>query len=141
MGKLAERMNMLEKDCFKTLMAFLPEGTFSAMGTFTGATDAEIVPGLDTKAVMNLAVNTLAFCEEASEALDKIEVLEEKLDEVLARQAKLEKLFTVLVGQSKNGFDELDTRLDGLEEAVRELVDDKTLPKRTTKKVEKEKEE
>ena len=138
MGKLSERMNGLEKDCFKMLLAFLPEGSFSAIGTFTGASDAEIVPGLDTKAVMNLAVNTLAFCEESAEALDKIEELEEKLDDVLAHQAKLHKLFTILVGQNKNGFNELDTRLDGLEEAVRELVDDKTLPKRTTKKVEKE---
>ena len=138
MGKLAERLNMLEKDCLKTLMAFLPEGSFSSIGTFTGATNEEIVPGLDTKAVMNLAVNTLAFCEESAEALDKIEELEEKLDDVLAHQAKLHKLFTILVGQSKNGFRELDTRLDGLEEAVRELADDNTLPKRATKKVEKE---
>lgn len=138
MGKLAERMNMLEKDCFKTLMAFLPEGTFSAMGTFTGATDAEIVPGLDTKAVMNMAVNTLALCEEASEALDKIEDLEETLASVLEEQEKIKKMLTILVGQNKNGFNELDTRLDGLEEAVRELADDKTLPKRVTKKIEKE---
>lgn len=134
MGRLAERMNGLEKDCFKTLMAFLPEGSFSAMGTFTGASDAEIVPGLDTKAVMNLAVNTLAYCEEASESLDKIEELDEKLDSVLEEQAKLEKLLTILVGQNKTEFNELGTRFDGLEEAVRELADDKTLPKRTTKK-------
>ena len=138
MGKLSERMNMLEKDAFKTLMAFLPEGSFSAIGTFTGAANEEIVPGLDTKAVMNMAVNTLAFCEESAEALDKIEELGEKLDDVLERQAKLEKLLTILVGQNKTEFTELGTRFDGLEEAVRELADDKTLPKRATKKVEKE---
>lgn len=138
MGKLSERMNMLEKDCFKTLMAFLPEGAFSGIGTLTGATNEEIVPGLDTKAVMNLAVNTLAFCEESAEALDNIEELEDKLDDVLARQAKLEKLLTILVGQNKTEFNELGTRFDGLEESVRELVDDKTLPKRRATKKEEE---
>lgn len=134
MGRISERMNMLEKDCFKTLMAFLPEGTFSSMGTFTGASDAEIVPGLDTKAVMNLAVNTLAFCEEASEALDKIEELDDKLDSIMEEQEKIKKMLTILVGQNKTEFTELGTRFDGLEEAVRELADDKTLPKRATKK-------
>lgn len=127
MGKISERMNMLEKDCFKTLMAFLPEGTFSSMGTFTGASDAEIVPGLDTKSVMNMAVNILAICEEASEALDKIEELEKKLD-------KMMEVLTILVGQNKNEFTELGTRFDGLEESVRSSA------KKTTKEKKEEKE-
>ena len=128
MGRISERMNQLEKDVMKTVMDFLPSGAFSTLGAM--GTDEDKM----TKAATDIAVSTLAYCEEASESLDKIEELEEKLDDVLAHQAKLEKLFTVLVGQNKNGFGELDTRFDGLEEAVRELADDKTLPKRTTKK-------
>ena len=140
MGKISERLNMLEKDAFKTLMACLPEGTFSAMGTFTGAADQEVIPGLDTKTVMNMAVNILAICEEASEALDKIEDLEDKLATVLEDQERIIKGLTVMMRQNKTEFTELGTRFDGLEESVRELMDDKTLPKRATKK-EKEKEE
>ena len=128
MGRISERMNQLEKDVMKTVMDFLPSGAFSTLGAM--GTDEDKM----MKAATDIAVSTLAYCEEASESLDKIEELEEKLDDVLAHQAKLEKLFTVLVGQNKNGFGELDTRFDGLEEAVRELADDKTLPKRTTKK-------
>lgn len=136
MGKISERMNMLEKDAMKTLLAFMPEGTFSSAGTFTGATNAEIVPGLDSKAVMNMAVNTLAYCEEASDALDKIEELEEKLDSVLENQEKMMKALTILVGQNKTEFTELGTRFDGLEEAVRELADKKNQSRKAEKKEE-----
>lgn len=138
MGKLAERLNMLEKDCLKTLMAFLPEGSFSSIGTFTGAANEEIIPGLDTKAVMNLAVNTLAFCEESAEALDKIEDLEETLASVLEEQEKIKKCLTVMMGHSKAEFTELGTRFDGLEEAVRELADKRNNQPRKAEKEKKE---
>ena len=132
MGKISERMNGLEKNVMKTLMDFLPEGTFSTLGAM--GTDEDKM----MKTVTDVAVSTLAYCEEASEALDKIEELEDKLDSVLENQGKIMKCLTMIVGQNKTEFTELGTRFDGLEESVRELVDDKTLPKRTTKKIEKE---
>ena len=89
---------------------------------------------------MNMAVNILAICEESAEALDKIEDLEDKLASVLEEQERITKGLAIMMRQNKTEFTELGTRFDGLEESVRELVDDKTLPKRATKK-EKEKEE
>lgn len=128
MGKLSEKMNMLEKNVLKTLMDLLPSGTFSTMGAM-GTDENKMM-----STVTDVAVSTLAYCEEASEALDKIEDLEDKLACIMDDQEKIIKCLTLIMGQNKNEFKELGTRFDGLEEAVRELMDDKTLPKRATKK-------
>ena len=128
MGKISERMNGLEKGVLKTLMDFLPSGTFSTLGAM--GTDEDKM----MKTVTDVAVSTLAYCEEASEALDKIEDLEDKLACIMEDQDKIIKCLTLIMGQNKNEFRELGTRFDGLEESVRELMDDKTLPKRATKK-------